>query len=158
MYKLSNVSIGVLCIAFLILLYFVLATKNKIIVAIAMSLVGFASFGIFGLGYAYCSAITYPVNEATAGGLFQFPLNCFGFIMTIVCTAIINHWKDTNDGVFWSFVILVILSAIGTVSAAVMKPIPKDHDASIKLKESILLEEKSRLLEGSYHSKHDSSM
>lgn len=127
---------------------FTLRTENKAIVTVTYTLVGAFSFSILIVGYAYCSEITFPINEATAGGLFQFPLQVFGFVMTIVCPAIINKWEDSNQGVFWSFILLIICTALGTFSAAIMKPIPKHRNQSIK-------DEATKSFEASFKEKED---
>lgn len=124
-YKTANTSMGVFGILSLVVLFIALEVNHTALVTASYAFIGFASYPCLIVGYSYCSEITFPINEATSGGLFQLPLQYFGLLVTVLLTELINLWKDSNQGVHWSILALCIFTLIGTIAAAIMKPIPK---------------------------------
>jgi len=102
-----------------------------VIVSLTSAFVGFAAYPPLILGYAYCSELTFPINEATSGGLFQVPFEIFGFFATIACTEIVHRMKG-DQGVLWTIISMIACSVIGTISAMLIKPIPVERNNSIR--------------------------
>lgn len=132
MYRTANTSMGVFGIISIILFWLSLETEIKILVTLSYVFVGFASFPALTVSYPYCSEVTFPINEATASGLLQLPLQFTGFGLTVVLTEIIELWKESNQGVLWSMLTLCICTLIGTTAAALMKPLPKQRYSQLK--------------------------
>ena len=85
--------------------------------------------------YGFSSEITMPINEATSGGLFQFPLQLFSFVYTLVLTELIQS-TESKSGIFWSFIIFIGTTIFGTFIAILMKPPPMDRNETMRTEAS----------------------
>jgi MFS family permease len=120
MYKLINVGLGVLTMLALLGYLFCFISEKKALVIAGSFMLGFWAFPSLVVSFDYWSKVTFPLNEATVGGLFQFPAQVVGFIWTIIWTEFVNRWKS-NQGITWCFVFLIGWNLIGTIGALLVK-------------------------------------
>jgi len=132
-YKTAIVGIGILTTVSVITLMFWFRTQNEIIVAFASAFLGFSSFPTLIVWYDFWSKVTFPLNEATVGGLFQLPTQYVGFVNTIIWTSILNAWEG-DKGVVWTFIFLIFWAIVGTTSAITVKKLtPKLLDRNERM-------------------------
>lgn len=142
-YKTCNILIGISSMISIAAFYFALQTETKWIVTLSYAFVGFTVYPTMNVSFAYNSEITFPIKEATASGLFILGSQFIGFGLTNLISILIDELG--TKAIF----ILVGTTLIGTISAIIMKPIPKARNNTLRKRaastyqDSLLAEEES---------------
>eukprot|EP00347_Sterkiella_histriomuscorum_P001701 403371011 len=90
-YKLIACLLTFLTLLALILSYYAIASGSFAFVMIALSLNGFFNSSIFSVAYEQGVELSYPIGEATSGGVFNIFNNIFGFLLIMILTPILNN-------------------------------------------------------------------
>ena len=120
MFKSSLVGIGITLAAAFVGLMFALKSKNKVYVTLAYGFIGITTSPLLVVWLTFCSKITYPINEATAGGLLQIPVQYFSFGISFLISDLINVF-ERDKGIFWMFMILILITLIGVFFSLILK-------------------------------------
>lgn len=123
-HKLFNIIICFTTTLTILIFYLSLHTENRLIVAVAYGLFGFASFPSINVCIAYIAEITPSINEATSVGLALCLTDVIGFIVTNMCTKS-KEMFEGEQGTLVAIIILVVLTGLGTVLAAFVRDVPK---------------------------------
>ncbi|CDW88459.1 major facilitator superfamily protein [Stylonychia lemnae] len=87
-----------------ILSYFALISGNYAFLMTAICLTGYFNLSIMAVAFEQGIELSYPIGEATSGGIFNILNNIFGFILILILTPILNN--NEKKDVLISFIIL----------------------------------------------------
>ena len=150
MFKSSLIAIGITLAGAFVALMFALKTENKVYVTLAYGFIGITTSPLLVVWLTFWSKITYPINEATAGGLLQVPVQYFSFGISFLISDLIDLF-DGDKGIFWMFMLLILITLIGVFFSSILKKaLPKREESEFNSSTQSIEESENSLTTKNY--------
>ncbi|CDW84415.1 major facilitator superfamily protein [Stylonychia lemnae] len=95
-YKLVSIVITLATLGTYVLTYFAILSKNYGFLMASQVINGFIVIGVFSVAFELGVELSYPIGEATSGGLTNSIGNVVGFILVMIMTPILNSNKQID--------------------------------------------------------------